>query len=230
MTKEVPLLYDKQLSCHICDHNFTSKKLRSRYIRVKQVNNDFSKEYKDASRNPLLYEVYVCPECGYAFNDQFQETFHQAQREQFINKISSKWRKQDFSGERSHEEAVRVFKLAVVAGEQTMQPDIILAGICMKLSWLLRELNEEDEATRFVNFSIQKFEKAFSYGNYESMSELKVIYILGELHRLLNRNGEAIKYFSKVIQHKHRHMEPQIVEMARDQWYKAREKNKAVNR
>lgn len=223
MIKEIPLLYDKQVTCHICDHTFTSKKLRSRYIRVKQVFNDFSKDYKDALRNPLLYEVYVCPECGYAFTDQFSEIKYMDQRQQFKEKVSSNWRKQDFSDERSYESAIRVFKLAMVAAGETSQPDIITAGLCMKLSWLFRYMENLVEEKRFVNFAIQKFEKTFASGEFGTMSEIKVIYLLGELHRQADSSDKAIQYFSKVIQHKKRHSEPAIVEMARDQWYKTRE-------
>jgi len=190
---------------------------------VKEVFNDFSKEYKDASRNPLLYEVYVCPECGYAFTDQFDETKHEDQRKQFIKNVSSNWRKQNFSEERSYEEAIRVFKLAVLTARETSQPDIVVAGLCMKLSWLLRYIDDLNEEKRFVTFAIGKFEKAYISGYFGSMAEIKVMYILGELNRQAGSNDKAIKYFSKVIQHKSRNSEKQIVEMARDQWYKSRE-------
>jgi uncharacterized protein (DUF2225 family) len=225
VTNDIPPLYDKKVICHICDHTFTSKKLRTRFIRVKEVFNDFSKEYKDESLNPLLYEVNVCPQCGYAFNDQFNDIKKENQRADFKRRVSANWQRQNFSGERSYKEAIRVYKLALIAAGETIQPSIVIAILCMKLSWLFRYSDQKDEEKRFVRFAIKQFENTFTSGDFaaKKMSELKVIYLLAELNRQVDNREEAIKYFSKVIQHKERHTEPQTVEMAREQWYKTRE-------
>ncbi|WP_416149086.1 DUF2225 domain-containing protein [Salipaludibacillus sp. HK11] len=225
MTNDIPPLYDKKVICHVCDHTFTSKKLRSRFIRVKEVFNDFSKQYKDESLNPLLYEVNVCPQCGYAFNEQFDDIQKENHRQNFKSRVSANWRKQSFSEQRSYEDAVRVYKLALISAGETTQPSIVIGSLCMKLSWLSRYSLEKEEEKRFVRYAIKHFENAFTSGDFASkkMSELKVIYLLAELNRQVDNREEAVKYFSKVIQHKERHTEPQIVEMARDQWYKTRE-------
>ena len=57
------------------------------------------------------------------------------------------------------------------------------------------------------------------------MSEVKVLYLLGELSRKLGNNGKAASFFSKVIEQRES-TEKQILEMARDRWHELRENKK----
>jgi hypothetical protein len=55
------------------------------------------------------------------------------------------------------------------------------------------------------------------------MSEMKVLYLLGELYRRLEEHNKAIKFFSLVLEHKNKNLETGIVKMARVQWLETKE-------
>ncbi|UCZ54177.1 DUF2225 domain-containing protein [Bacillus shivajii] len=227
MALEIPPLYDKKVTCHICNHRFTSKKVRSRFIRMEETWNDFYTVYKDPKFNPVLYEVYVCNKCGYAFTDHFQQLTRTVHIQTFKEEVSAYWKEQDYSDERTYEQATHVFKLSILAAMKVKQPHVVIAGLCMRLSWLYRYLGDEQEE-RYLTQAMNQYEKSLIKGDYigTSMSELTITYLIGEIARQLGHHEKAMKYFSVVIEHKERHMEPKIVEKTREQWYLTRQQNK----
>ena len=65
-------LYDKKYRCSICSHTFTSKKIRSRFIKIESIDIDFCPTYSDTENNPILYQMTVCPNCGFSSQTTFQ--------------------------------------------------------------------------------------------------------------------------------------------------------------
>lgn len=232
MTIDVPPLYDKEVTCDICNCTFFSKKIRSRFIRVKETWNDFYSVYKDQTLNPLLYDIYVCHQCGYAFSEHFNKLTKTAHIETFKNEVSTNWTEQNFSNERTYEQAVHTYKLAILAAKKTVQPHIILAGLCLRLSWIYRTLGNLTEERRYIQQSLLQYEQSLIHGDYvnTNMTELTITYLIGELARQADQSEKALKYFSSVIEHKDRMREPKIIEKARDQWYLAREGKPTINR
>ena len=222
----IPPLYDKKLTCTICNHDFSSKKLRTRSIRVEKIENDLYTTYKDPDNNPLLYEVFVCDTCGYAFTEQFKEKMTEEVKQKFKHNISTYWKEQSFSEERTHEEAVTTYKLALLSAKETEQAPIIIAGICLRLSWLNRYLENEEEEQKYIKSALKYYETSYIQGDFKdtSMTELQLLFLLGELSRKLGLKEQAVKHFSTIAQHPDRHYEPSLVEKARDQWYLMREK------
>lgn len=225
MITNIPPTYDKELVCPICNHSFTSKKLRTRAIRVEKIHNDFYTTYKDPKNNPTLYEVFVCDACGYAFTDQFKEPLIDEIKDQFKKNITSQWESRSFGGERSYEEAIITHKLALISGRETEQPPVVMAGICLRLSWLYRYLEMEEEVKKFEKHALEYYEASYLEGDFKdtSMSEIRLLFLLGELSRKQEEKEKAVRYFSEIIQHKDRHFEPNIVDKAREQWYLTRE-------
>ncbi|RKL65598.1 hypothetical protein CR203_19960 [Salipaludibacillus neizhouensis] len=217
-------LYDKEVTCPNCNLAFYSKKIRSRFIRVNEVFNDYSKDYKDEQLNPVLYEISVCSACGYGFNEQFDPILKPSIKEQFNQKVSKYWTSQDFSGTRSYENSVKTYKLAILSAEITNQPYIVRGSLCMKLSWLFRTMNEKQEEIRFIEMALEQFEDSYKHGDFiqKSVSELMLLFLLGEYYRKVGKKEQSINYFSKVIQHKDKQKEAAIVEKAREQWQEAR--------
>lgn len=226
MVTNIPATYDKELTCPMCEHTFTSKKLRSRSIRVEKIENDFYTVYKNPLHNPTLYEVFVCETCGYAFTDQFHHKVTENIKERFMKKVTASWVPRSYGGERTYEEAIVTYKLALISGKITEQKLIVMAGICLRLSWLYRYLENEEEEKKFLKHAAKYYESSYIEGDFKgtSMTEIRLLFLLGELNRKLEKTDKAIIYFSEVIQHKDRHLEPSIVDRAREQWQLIREK------
>lgn len=225
---EIPPLYDKKVECLMCDAAFDTKRLRSRAVRLVKSWNDFYKEYKNPELNPILYEVNVCKRCGFAFTDLFNPVKDVECKEIFADKVTAKWEPQDFNSTRTHEQAVNTYKLGILSAKITEQPPVIIAGLCLKLTWIFRYLNAAGEEERFKQFAVRYYGESLLKGDFQDkgMTEISVLFLLGELNRQLNQLDESGKYFSEIIQHDKRHQEPQLLEKAREQWYETRQKMK----
>lgn len=224
-------LYDKKETCPICDHSFTTKKVRSRFIKLDYTDSDFCPYYKDEEISPLLYYVRVCPNCGYSFTESFTDYFPNGTKEAIQQEITSKWVPHDFSQERTLKEAIQTYKLALLSGKLKKERAIVLAGLLIRIAWLYRKLGNQKEEQRFLKMAYDEYKQAYSEGNYSSseMTDIRLLYLLGELNRRLDNEKEAVFYFSKVIDKKSSTIEQKIVDMAREQWYVIREKQKQEN-
>ncbi|CAM3976785.1 DUF2225 domain-containing protein [Alkalicoccus chagannorensis] len=224
MSKDIPPLYEKTITCPMCSNVYTTLKLRSRFIRVESSANDFYKTYKDPAHNPLLYEVNVCDACGCAYMDSFHLGFHADHRERFAEKVTAAWNPRSLGGKRSYDQAASALKLALLTAELTEQKYVVQAGLALKLSWLYRTMEKENDQDRFRRRACRMYEQSLYNGDFQDreMSEMTLRYLLGELYRQEGDKEEAGRHFSAVIQHKQKALEPQIEAMAREQWYDMR--------
>ncbi|AMA72017.1 MULTISPECIES: DUF2225 domain-containing protein [Aneurinibacillus] len=228
MNRLETILYDKKFSCAHCGHNFTSKKTRLRRSHPYKRDPDFCEYYEEQSENPILYHVVVCPRCGYSFNDQFRKKVPQQIAQLIEEKITANWTQKDYTGIRTIPEAIVTYKLAIFTANVCKEPHCVIAGLCLRLAWLYRYLKHTENERRFLKLALSEYEASYERGDYvsTSLSEIRLTYLIGELHRQLDNYAKALYYFSKVVEHPLRANEPQTVRMARDQWQNMREKMK----
>lgn len=224
MSLEMEPLYDKEITCLLCEEKYITKRIRSRFIRMEKIDTDFYTEYKDPDCNPYFYEVHVCQHCGFAASDHFSTSFPPGAKEKIFQQICTQWVPRDFGKKRIIEEAIETYKLGIVSGTLKQEKHIVLAGLCIRLAWLYRMKGEEDQEKRFLRMTIKQYEGAFEHADYEGtqMSEMRLLYLLGELNRRVENEEEAVRFLSRVINHKNRYNETKTVEMARESWYKMR--------
>lgn len=225
MSEHLTPLYDKQVKCPVCATSYSTKKVRSRFIRVEKTDTDFFTYYKDQELNPIFYEVNVCPKCGYAFVDTFSNSFSQNALEKIKKQITENWKKREFSNERTVEHAAETYKLALLSGVLKQEKSIVIAGVCLRLSWIYRMLEDFEQEQRFMKLSLEKYIVSYMETDYlgTQMTEMRLLYLIGELHRRTGDRDGAVTYFSKVINHKNRSIETKLIEMAREQWYLTRD-------
>ncbi len=212
--------YEKEETCLYCQHRFVTTKVRSRFVRIEKVHSDFFQEYKDPEINPYLYEVAVCPKCGFAFSDQFEAKLTPNIRERIAQALKG-WKEQDFGGRRDLDIAIRAYKLGILSATLKKEKHVVIAGLCLRLAWLFRMKNDEQEEKRFLSEALNQYKKSYERADYIAtpMTDIRILYMIGELSRRVGNIDEAIRYFSLVIQHKDKESEQKIVEMAREQWY-----------
>lgn len=226
--QKISAFYQREYSCLYCQSTFATTKIRSRFQSASEYQSDFCPVYRNNEHNPLYYFVNVCPECGFSFTEQFSKHFPQQTREVIKQKLETRWNKEDYGEKRTHNHAVTTYKLAIFSGEMKLEDPTILAGLCLRLAWLYRQKQQTEEEARFMNYALKQYLRSFTDSQLIGMeiSELKILYLIGELNRRLGDLEQAVYYFSKVTQHRNRNAEPAIVKMARDQWGTVRkEKN-----
>jgi uncharacterized protein (DUF2225 family) len=219
------ILYDKKFICAHCQHSFASKKVRLRRGRPYRRDPDFCEHYENHVENPTLYHVVVCPECGYSSNESFRKEVPPQIEHLIEEKIAANWTKKDYTGARNIPEAIATYKLAIFTAGVRKETHCVLAGLCLRLAWLYRYQKKQTEEERFLRLALGEYEESYQTADYikSGMSELMILYLLGELHHQLNDPGEALQYFSKVVEHPLKANDPQMVRLARDQWQTMRE-------
>ncbi|MBM7580544.1 DUF2225 domain-containing protein [Jeotgalibacillus terrae] len=225
---ELTPLYDKNLTCGLCKHNFTTTKIRGRFVRAKEYSTDLMPVYEDPAINPNLYYVHVCPECGYSFTDDFAPYFPPGGKEEIEEKISNRWKHLDFSGERTEDDAIKAFKLAIYIATIKREKSITIAGLYLRLSWLYRGLDQLQEQ-RFQRLAVEAYKDAYSKEDYagSQITTERVLYLIAELSLRLGEEDEATRHFSKIIERQHSSTDPKMVHMAKERWQSFREERRA---
>ncbi len=218
-------IYDQHVNCAYCKKSYTTKKVRSRFTRPIHTDSDFCTTYQNETFSPLLYNVQVCPECGYACTNQFKPYFSEEARQTIHDKITAKWSPKNYGIERSIDDAIETYKLAIYAGTLKKESSVVLAGMYLRLAWIYRKKEDMDQELRFLRLALSSYTKAYEEDNIgsEEMTPTKILYLMGELNRRLSNYQKAIKYFSILVDKKVHANEPHIVKLAREQWQQTRQ-------
>lgn len=191
---------------------------------------DFYTRFKEQSLNPILYTVNVCPACGFSFTDQFKEKLTPREKDLVNEHIAAKWSSKDFGRIRNVPEAIVSYKLAIFAAELTDQPHSVKAGLYLRLAWLYRSLEMTAEELRLIGLAVDEYELSYIHSDYsrgdKEMSEVRLLYLIGELYRRVEKYDLAIRYFGKALSYRNTTIESGIIRMVQDQWQLAREEYK----
>ncbi|MBP3038637.1 DUF2225 domain-containing protein [Bacillaceae bacterium Marseille-Q3522] len=224
-------LYDKQNRCIFCNHSFVSKSLRSRFVKLNTYDSDFCPNYKEAENNPIYYHVKVCPACGFSYTDDFSSYFPPETKEIIEKNVHAKWVPHSYGKERTIEKSIQTYKLSVYCGILKKEKHVTIAGLYMRIAWQYRYLHNEDQEQRFLTLALKEYANSYSTGDYQGkqMSDIKILYLLGEISRRLSDIDSAKKYFSKVIEQQSQSTEPTIVQMAKERWRDIKENVQKVS-
>ncbi len=213
-------LYTAEKTCVLCDKPFTVTRVRGRLALVKQ-DSDFCSYYQDI--NPYYYAIWVCPSCGYAAQDTYFEEYP-AKADTLKKFLANRDVNVNFSGERTREQAIATYKLAMFFADMAGALNSRIAGLYLKLAWLFREGGETGDELAALDKAREYYERSFlkekmPIGN---MSELTLEYLCGELFRRTGKLPEALNYLGKVVTNPRAKQEKRILTLARDAWDEAR--------
>ncbi|WP_078379182.1 DUF2225 domain-containing protein [Sutcliffiella halmapala] len=223
--------FDRKQTCTICEQDYTTKKIKSRFVRPLTHDTDFCSTYLSIDTNPLLYYVSVCPHCGYSTTDEFSDYFPADTKATIKSKIQKHWQKKNYGQLRSVDTAINTYKLGIYSGIIKKEASIVMSGLYLRLAWIYRtvEINEVQEK-RFLKLAADELERSYSNGDFErtSMTEIKLLYLIGDLHSRLDNSRQAIRFLQLVIQHKDKETTKILVEKAKDRWYDIRNNQKKM--
>jgi len=224
----------KEVECKACGRKFITPRLRLTSLRVKSGASDFHKVYEGLS--PILYAVTSCPDCNYsARNEDFdkQELHYHPEVVKMAQAIKQSGKNHVFpeAKEISPEEAVKKHLLAISFYKhyKPENPNTI-SGLYMHVAWIYRENNNNEKEKEFMAHALEHYIKTFEKGHYipEKLGEPGIMYLIGELNRLLGNNNEAVKWFSRALQSTHITNFPGIENMAREAWEKITEEKRKI--
>ncbi|KLU62977.1 hypothetical protein CEB3_c06400 [Peptococcaceae bacterium CEB3] len=223
----MPAMYAQSVTCPFCDHRFKTMKVRSRRATPQIIDSDFCPHYQVGGLNPNHYHISVCPECGFAFSQDFTDDFPPQAKEEIRKQISAKWERRDFGQIRDLKQVIESYKLAIYSAALKGEKHAIQGEICQRLAWVYREEENEEEG-RFLRLALAQLEDSYKHSDFVGtpLSEMKVLYLAGELHRRLGQYPQAIAYFAKIAEHPNRSHERGILNLARQQWRATAEANR----
>ncbi len=215
---ELTDLYDKKVKCPVCEFEFSTKKVRSSKLRLLKRDEDFLNHYK--SENPIKYNIFVCPKCGFSAWESRYEQFKPENKGLILKNITAKWVPRDFGGERSLDDAIEAYKLALLNGMFLKCTNLEQANTCLNIAWLYRLKEEVDEEIRFMTMARDRFMDAYNGESLSgtNMDESKLSYLIGELSRRINDKNQAQVWLGVCINLPATKLNPSIDDMAREQW------------
>ena len=214
------MIYSRKLKCPICKNDFKNMKVKESKLRVEEAHSDLFTKYK-GDIHPLQYAAIVCPKCGYAALEGNFDKILPRHHAIIKEKVSSKWIGKDFTEKRTIEESIVCFKLALYCAELIQTKKAELAGICLKIAWLYR-MKEDEEENKFLKLSVDLYEESFA-GEDGAMDEITLTYLIGEIHKRLGDVDDAVNWIGKVISNPYIKSNPKIEKLAREQWQEIKE-------
>jgi uncharacterized protein (DUF2225 family) len=212
-------LYLIKVNCIHCKISFQTSRVRPSQKKGTTRDSDFCIHYKDI--NPDFYVVRVCPFCGFAFSENFSNNMTERQQKNFVEKVSDQWKQHDYGGERTWDDAMKTYKLALICAQIKEEKDRIIAGLLQHIAWLYRYKNDKEQENRFLKFSLDAYIKVYELEGVD-LNNARLMYLIGELHRRLKNYTEAVKWFTKVINDK-KIMDAGMIRACREQWAVVRE-------
>jgi uncharacterized protein (DUF2225 family) len=213
----VDALFSVEKDCPVCREKFQVTRVRSRLVMIRQ-DSDFCSYYENV--NPYYYTVWMCPHCGYAAQDTHFDTILPAAAEKIRKFFADRNIQIDLSGTRSREQAIVSYQLAILCVELAAGFASRSAGLHLRLGWLYREAGRVEEEKAALLKAVDYYEKALAKESMPigPMTELKILYMIGNLLRRTGSNERALLYLSRVVSNPQAKQEKRIADLARDVW------------
>jgi len=221
------MLYYVKTACPLCGKKFESPKVRSKYLHIKQVDKDYCKYYE--SINPLYYEVMVCPQCSFAYNEEIQKSIHMSdkQRQEIKSRLQTVLQDRslkDYSGVRNLDQAIETFLLALFALEGRHAQSSKKGMLYLKIAWLYRYKNDETKELKYIEKALSSLTSAYEKEIFtDPQTEINTTYLIGALYFKTGNYQEAARWLDRVLRRQGKPALPAVVKQARELWVELRQ-------
>lgn len=197
--EQVPMLYDRKVTCPVCETVFNAKSIKKNSYRVLEKDSDFFIRYSRI--NPYFYDVWVCDECGYASIKSDFEKLNDHDADTIREKITPKWHKKNYPDVYDIDLAIQRYKLSLLNYYTINANDSKKAMNCLKLAWMYRFKKDTKNEFQFLSQALENLNTAYYneltpiYG----MNKFTIMYLIGELKRRIGKGDDSLIWFSQVI-------------------------------
>lgn len=216
---EVEPLYKVKVTCICCAAEFETSRVRPSFKKSMGTESDFFVKYKGI--NPDYYVVRVCPSCGFSMTENFSDKLSPASRSEFELRVRTNWAARDFGGERTWEDALLTYKLALLCAQIKEEKERVIAGLLHHIAWLYREREDSEQERRFLEYALGSYVKVYETEGDE-INNARLMFLIGEVNRRVGSYHEAVKWFTRVIDDK-KIMDSAMIRACREQWAQTRE-------
>ena len=192
-------LFFKEVTCPVCDHKFRTLSVKVNAPRVHSRDSDFFIRY--SNENPYLYEVWLCPSCGYAALKSDFEKIRGYQINLVKDKITPKWVNREYPVPFNEQVAIERYKLALLNAIVIESKSSTKAMLCLKIAWMYRLLLDKANEKTYLKQALLSFndtyinEKLPVYG----LDRFSIMFLIGEINRRIGDEQTSLRWFSEVI-------------------------------
>lgn len=193
-------IYNSKITCPVCDREMEYTKVRSKQIRLIKQDGDFCPHYEGV--NPLFYEAVICSDCGYGSHITIFSKLNKYEKAKVQEKITPRWHKRDFVGERDIDKAMEAFKIALLNLYAMEAPQSEIGKISLRIAWLHRYSKDKEQENKFLLNALESYKKAYQEEDLSEegkLDEYTCIYIIGELSKRLEKYEESTQWLSRLI-------------------------------
>ena len=190
------ITYLKEFECPVCYNKIKSRVIKTGRNKFIESSLDLRAKYEVV--DPTLYDVIHC-DCGYTAISKTFGKVSSVQRNLIKEGICSRYVKREFSSIRTIEDAITLYKLALLNAQVKRAGTGEIGLICLKLYWLHRDLNNQEEATRFLKFAADNIEDSISVGSLVGLDDDTAIYTIAALRNNLGEYDKALKLLGEII-------------------------------
>ena len=227
------IFWVKKIGCKVCGIPFESKMCRTEYLLKKETQTDFHIVYNE--ENPLLYQIMVCPGCLTAFRRDEWDNLRPFLVEKLVG-IQSELKeiggKFDFSKPRDFSLGVKSYELASLCYQTIGKKSDIVGGMYLRAAWIARDNKKIPLETHFLTLALKNYRQAYEKENvlsFGKFGECGLIYIIADLSLRLNIFEQALRFYSRVIEHPEIKRFRELERMVRDGWTRAKELRKSAS-
>ena len=205
--------------CPICEKNFRVVKPKMR-LNVEKRDLDYCVHYKDF--DPYLYTIFACEHCGFAAEEKkFSAAIPNKIKSTLREFLSQNDMKLPFIEERTPEDALALFELAILFSELTDQSKGRQAMLNQTAAWLCRCEGLTDREHEFMELAAEDFAIALDNERWpiNGVTLEMGMYLSAAIHFMLNDYDKATAWLGKIMNNNTlRTSAPKIFEQARDMW------------
>ncbi len=195
------LLFDREITCPVCEHTFKEKAVRSSKLRIEKVDPDSRQRF--AGFEPLWYLVWVCPHCCYAnFNSEFKQLTgldKKGIREQ-SNTLKTTVALNSM-GPRGINDVFLAYYLMLQTLEAGKADPGKKAKVWLRLAWLYDDVDDKPMMEFASKQAFGLFKDSYYNQNRDTSIEQdqRVSLVLGELALRIGEDREAVEFFRRAI-------------------------------
>lgn len=192
-------LFDKHITCPVCDTQFTTKSVKVKSPRIISKDSDFFIRYSVA--NPYFYDVWICNSCGYAAMKTDFEKIKSHKKNLVLSNVTTKWKPRNYPDILDEKLAIERYKLALLNAILIDLPNSTKAMISLKIAWMYRLLDDNLQETAFLRQSLDGLNQAYIIEGFPiyGLQKDSLMYLIGELNRRLGNFQDALLWYSKTI-------------------------------
>lgn len=193
------LLFNKTIDCPVCYTNFKTPSVKKEGYKVSKRDSDYFIHYKDI--NPYLYDITLCPKCGYAALKNDFSKLRNHQRIKVLQNITPKYISKEYPRLIDIDSAIEQYKLALLNSVYIDSPASTKAILCLRLGWLYRIKGSYNDEIIFLSKAVEGLEFAYTNEMFPiyGMNSSSLEYLIGELYRRVGNFDSSLKWFSNLI-------------------------------